>query len=111
MSNDETKLPRWAQNALDVARADARSAEERLAAALGTTESRVEIDPYSQLVGRGRSRTFVPDSTTIRFKIRGGHIDVQLKDERLEIMGSGPVGSFSIKPSASNNIYVTFDDT
>jgi hypothetical protein len=107
--NDVSRLPKWAQAEIQRLQRDVKSAEERLAAAFGNTETRIEIDPYRKYQGDGEGRRFVPNNTTIRFLLEEhGEIDVRLRDNELILQASGRVGCFCVKPQASNVVHAGF---
>src|SRR6266851_5658211 len=75
MKEDITRLPQWAQSEFRRLRDNLAAAENRLAAAIGTTKTCIEVDPYRQL-DHDRTRLFLPDNSTIRFSFAAGYIDV-----------------------------------
>lgn len=107
MSNDETKLPKWAQTELQRLRSNMLSLEKKLQAFAGVDKTKIQIDPYS---GRGRHPMYLPDSITVRFTVDGGNIDLRLRDGRLEVSASSPGAAdhLSVWPRASNMVWLTF---
>lgn len=94
-TGDVTKLPKWAQQRIEVLERDLERAHKQLAE--GPADSRIFADPYIHNRPLG-------EDEIIRFHLREGfHIDARLRGERLEIHG---VEQFVVAPRSSNVIEV-----
>ena len=108
MKEDITKLPQWAQSELRRLRDNLAAAENRFAAAFGTTETRIEVDPYRQL-DHDRARLFLPDNSTLRFNLAAGYIDVRVERDQVILLGqASSQGDFVVWPRVANSMSVGF---
>lgn len=99
------RLPAWAKDEIKRLRSNVERANERMLAALGEKETKVQVEPYGPMMDR--KSAYLPDHSTVRFEVDGGAIDVQLRDGKLEISGSGVRGVLVVFPRASNLVHVT----
>jgi hypothetical protein len=106
---DIAKLPKWAQEEIQLLKSNLATAKIRAASAFGETETRVEIDRYRRPAIGGEPRCFLPDRTSICFAVDGGKIDVTMHDGRLRIWGTNFSGHFNVRSDSSNVLTVGFE--
>src|SRR5437667_118977 len=99
----EAKLPRWAQQELKVLRMRLDEARLVIANTVGTTPTKVELNPHRMTGDPGAM--FLPNSTTVQFKSDHGTFDVGLRNGRLEISTSF-WGGIAVLPRAANVVSV-----
>ena len=99
---NEKKLPQWAQWELERLRATIEHNEAALAAAIGSTKTRVEVNPYASHMGIDH-HCFIPENETIRFHFGKHYIDVKIDGGALNVMADDQI---EVRPRASNVVWV-----
>lgn len=108
--NDITKLPKWARHEIERLRVNAKAMELDMAAIVGATPTKIEIDPYRHHRDEDMPRLFIPEKETVAFTIDGGRIDVRLRDNAVEICAvSLGERSLVVQPHVSNVIVCRFE--
>lgn len=101
---EETQLPQWAQERL----ADLRVKANQLKQENLGLKAQDGAAPEESAVSYGdveNDPSYLPDGSfdAIRYTIKGGHLDVRLKDDTLELAGSDDL---SFVPQATNVIRI-----
>lgn len=101
MSEDISKLPKWAQNKLRVAEDSVASLRAKLDAFAGKSETGICIEPDAELLRRGNYPRYLGEHCAVEYKLQFGEIEIALRDGALRVMASG-LGKIIVEPVASN---------
>ncbi len=97
------RLPKWAQTEIENLRSDALALQGAAAAAIGHVHTRIQVNPYADLMGR-EHKCFIPDRETVRFQFGRNYIDVHFEGEALSVMSDMQI---QVHPRDANVIWVT----
>lgn len=94
------KLPKWAQNRLNNIEKDIQYWKDKAMEVSGEKETNVYIDHYPP-----NQTQNLPADSRITFKLEDGEINIQHKDNSLEIHSNSYNKSLAITPSVTNVVY------
>ena len=106
--HDIKRLPKWAQHHIERLEADLAASRREVREMAGVSNQPTEV-----FIWRGMELDPLPRRTQIRFLVDGpckndrDHIDVKVRNGRLDIMGSR---TYRILPRASNAIEIALED-
>jgi hypothetical protein len=101
MSNDITKLPKWAQQEIERLENSVEYHKGRLAESIPQGEGASDTIVY---MGYGEEHVGLPNGTPIRFQTGDGVVEARVKGDTVEIHTVG--GSIGIFPHVSNVVGV-----
>lgn len=103
MSEDVTKLPKWAQQRIARAEANEQYAKDRLAETVKGDQN----SPVVLVRGYRDDLVPLPQLSRIRFNLEHGHVEAYLNQGRVELYaGNTSVARLAVFPHVSNVVHV-----
>lgn len=104
------RLPKWARRGIDTIYLNLENAHREIASWQGNTKpTGVLLEPNYLLVRAGARPRYLQRDTTIRYSVRGGDIDVNLRDRGddpvLELMGLHYDDNRMVVTANSSNLF------
>ncbi len=100
---DVSTLPKWAQYRISKLEADLNLTQAELKAFQGSEQTAITVDPDNIYLGSGRIPSYLPERTTISYRLKHGDIEIDLRDGVLKVMSTG-MGKLIVSPSSSNTL-------
>lgn len=100
VTEDVSKLPKWAQYRVSLLERNLKSAQDQLDA-YGGVKTNIEVDPYSAF--DGRLPHYLPDRVTVEYSLEHGSIQIDLRDGELRVSSEGR-GQLVIEPATANAV-------